>query len=283
MFRAGLCSARYCIRGGGTEYGIEAHQVAYRTVYTVGTMLYQCQARHRAGGPCNSGGQRETPPRVTEVIGPLECGACDRVGWRARDSLPCCCAEHWLQSAGDCGDVCWCCIIEAEITDATHQPLRQGQFDPPWCRYRCAAMKLRKTAAVACVGPLTKGSRILVKFGSKSKVPLAGFSGRRHQSIHVQGTEHIGTHRQADRERQTGTCEPETKDSLPCLPCSPLLITYLPIVSPFLSSAGLTDFLPSILIRTQQEMNLKMTSEMPPNSEDGLTQCTTGPSPKDAA
>lgn len=49
------------------------------------------------------------------------------------------------------------------------------------------------------MGPLTKGSRILVKFGSKSKVPLAGFSGRRHQTTHVQGTEHTGTHRQTDR------------------------------------------------------------------------------------
>lgn len=43
-------------------------------------MPYQRQARHRAGGPCNSTGRRETPPRLTEVIGPLECGACDCVG-----------------------------------------------------------------------------------------------------------------------------------------------------------------------------------------------------------
>lgn len=90
MFRAGLCSsARYCIREAVRSTGLRhTHKVAYRTVYTVGTMPYQRQARHRAGGPCNSTGRRETPPRLTEVIGPLECGACDRVGLAGTEFPP---------------------------------------------------------------------------------------------------------------------------------------------------------------------------------------------------
>lgn len=87
------------------------------------------------------------------------------------------------------------------------------------------------------MGPLTKGSRILVKFGSKSKVPLAGFSGRRHQTTHVQGTEHTGTHRQTDRlttdDRRGRASQRRRTD---------ILSTYLTTHRiPFLSSAGLTD------------------------------------------
>ena len=76
-------------------------------------------------------------------------------------------------------------VVDVGTADVDHLAwpgwLRQGKFDPRYCyRYRCAGVEAKKQQSWKC-GPTSKdtASRILVNSGSKSKVPMAGFSGRR--------------------------------------------------------------------------------------------------------